>query len=394
MLLVRLTENGQTIGSSELDEINSMSDRSIQSQLRSARDSLFEEEMFHELARESRILSSLNILMRGSTLYVPVKGFTGNSVSSEQSESQQLEISLVAAVDRDQDKQKLPRDQLSQSIASFLRVLFCEAHRQKSRQRTQLPIPLSEVKRQTPPLPLLRPLLNHVQHYDAVKSTKILLKSMRQILKSAGLEIDLDINYELTLSGIAQQILNRNNGESSTADRLLKQLMSPLNGKVVVSLPSFSDCREYRGSLDIVISTYLASPSFGTTYRLKIPPSLAIILFNEGPVAKHLTFDDFADLSDYILFLYEVDLAHHLVTMESSGWAPEDKWPELSRSYGSHGAKTKLAIQFLPNKLNLLVRSAEAAESITLGSWDGFSGKDSFKTAISQYSRSYPVGDK
>ena len=394
MIRVRVSQNGCALGSSHLDDIDRVSDRSIRSQLKLARDSLFEEELFHEIARESRILSSFNILMRDSTLYVPIKGLVDHATSDRNVHGQQLEISLVAAEDSNHNVQKLPWDQISQSIASFLRLLFCEAHRQKLRQRTQLPVPLSEGKRQVPPLPLLRPLLNHIQHYDAVQSTKVLLKSMQFILKSAGLEMDLNIKYDLMLGKITQDIADHNSEEPSVADRLTNQLMSPLHGTVTASLPSFSDSKQDRGSLDIVIYTHLASPTFGTTYRLKIPQSLAVILFNEGPVAKHLTFDKFADLSDYIYFLYEVDLAHHLVTMEGSGWVAEDKWPELSRSYGSHGAKNKLTVQFASKSLSLIVRSAEAPEGINLGLWDGSLGKDSFRVAVRQYTRSYPMNSK
>ena len=390
-VLVQITQNNQVLGTSRHEEIENVSDHSIQSRIKLARDSLFEEELFQEIAREFRVLSSFNVLMRNSTVHVPLKGYKINAASDPQVDSQQLEISLVTPGDKSQNIGPLPQDHISQATVHFLRLLFCEAHRQKLRQRAQLPLPLSEGKRQTPPVPLLRPLLNHVHHFNALKSTKDLLKSMKLMLKSAGLDMDVNIEYDLALSKIGQNIQEPKNEIFSIADRVTKQLMSPLNGTIVASLPSFSDSKQDRDSLVIDVYTHLASPTFGTSFRLKIPPSLTVILFNQGLVSKSLAFDSFEDLSDYLHFIFEVDLAHHLVTKETSGWVPEDKWPELSRLTGSNGAKVKLAVQFTPNALNVTVRTAEAAEIKKIGSWNGSSARESFRVAVAQYTRSYPI---
>ena len=390
-VLVQITQNGHILGTSRHEEVENVSDHSIQSRIKLARDSLFEEELFQEIAREFRVLSSFNVLMRKSMVQIPLKGHKSNTASDAQSDNQQIEISLVAAGDKSRGIELLPQDYISQAIVYFLRLLFCEAHRQKLRQRAQLPLPLSEGKRQTPPMPLLRPLLNHIQHYNALQSIKDLLKSMKLILKSAGLDIDVNIDYDLVLSRIAHNVEDSQSKVFSVADRVIKDLMSPLNGTIVASLPSFSDSKQDRGSLKVDVYTHLASPTFGTSFRLKIPPPLTVILFNEGLVSKHLTFDKFEDLSDYLYFIYEVDLAHHLITKETSGWAPEDKWPELSRFTGYNGAKVKLAVQFTPHALNLTVRTAEAVEGKKVGSWDGSSARESFRVAVTQYTRSYPI---
>lgn len=390
-VLVQITQNGHVLGTSRHEEIENVSDHSIQSRIKLARDSLFEEELFQEIAREFRVLSSFNVLMRNSTVQVPLKSHKINTASGSHNDIQQIEISLFAAGDKSRSIDPLPQDHISQAIVYFLRLLFCEAHRQKLRQRAQLPLPLSEGKRQTPPVPLLRPLLNHIQHYNALQSIKDMLKSMNLILRSAGLDMDVNVDYDFALSRIAQNVEESKSKVFSVADRVIKQLMSPLNGTITASLPCFSDSKQDRGSLTINVYTHLASPTFGTSFRLKIPSSLTVILFKEGLVSKHLTFDNFEDLSDYLYFIYEVDLAHHLITKETSGWVPEDKWPELSRFTGSNGAKVKLAVQFTAHALNLTVRTAEAAETKNVGSWDGSTARDSFRVAVKQYTRSYPI---
>ncbi len=375
-LLIQVTKKGQPIASSQCEGITQGSDNASEALIRAARNSLFEEELFHEILKECRVLGSYDITIRDSIIQIPLSGLiAGKSLDGKDAE-EQIEISLTK---EKRESRNSDQDKWAQMIATFLRLMFCQAQRQKIRQRAELPRPMTEGKNKIAPLALLCPLINHLQHYNASKAAGKLLRSIQTILGSAKIHLGLSFAYDLALSEFSPLMKM---DDSSLSDALMKYLMSPLTGEMTILLPSLAKDRESRGLLKISIRTHLASPTVGTTFHLTVPSLLAVILFSEGPKSKTMNFDSLAELQNYIVFLLEIDIAHHLVTMIGDRWIPTDRWPELFKVNKTADQKQKITIKLSPQKFTMLIQSTESMKASKSYSWDGSGTKPTFEDIV------------
>lgn len=225
---VRVKKQGEVTGSSSVSQFVAAAvvDDSVERTILQSRDTLFEEELFHELTREARVLVS-----SGVTVHKDLIEF-------EYEAGEQILLDLVDVEDLQHEKQADSTEKSginnteAEAISHALRILLSYAHRQNLRRRSQFPPPLSNQKRPTPQYQLLRPILSYMQHTAYVRSLQSFLQDVYQVLNSAGLP------SKYSASKFSSLRFNHPSTDlSSTAvETLLGQFMEPLESRFTGSM--------------------------------------------------------------------------------------------------------------------------------------------------------------
>lgn len=224
-------------------------EESIEDRILQARDTLFEEELFHELMREARLMNGQGVTTRQNLIRLAV------------SEEQEIMLDLV---DADQDAsdsamhESHQDDMLAEAISHSIHILLSYAHRQNLHRRTQPPPPLSQKRRSTPEYHLLRPVLAYLEHGSHVRWMELFLHDMARVMKSAG------IDCGSTAAPFASLNLQRKNPSLHKVEGLVQGFLLPLESTFSGSLAS------PWSSFRIKIRTNLSAPPFGTNYDISM----------------------------------------------------------------------------------------------------------------------------
>ncbi|KAK4619483.1 Mediator of RNA polymerase II transcription subunit 17 [Fulvia fulva] len=171
---------GRIVGSSKLPVVLDDEETTLEARIRHARDSVYDEELFYEMIRETSDLTSMGVLVRGSTILFPGSG----------QDSTQLELELLPL---DQDN-SLPLDAtsesdfLAQATLVTARLLLGQAHRDRMNEKKDVPPPLgtTEVNTKQQALSILRTLMLLSQHKAAVDQLNAYVDSMCKLLRKLG----------------------------------------------------------------------------------------------------------------------------------------------------------------------------------------------------------------
>lgn len=247
---VRVKQGNQVFVSSNTSGSCASDADPIEHRILQARDSVFEEELFHELVREARALAGCSVTTRQNLIRVPV--------------SDDMEI-LLDLVDADTHSVGLEQDstqgdnRLADGLAHVIRILLCFAHRQNLRRRTQLPRPLTSIRPTTPEYHLLRPALAYLQHLSHVRWLKSFFSDIHSVLQSAGLDMP-----DWTSKSYASWKKSPTSPSPATLEALVENFLRPIestfSGKLLTS----------RGSFTVAIRTNLSSLPFGTHYDVSL----------------------------------------------------------------------------------------------------------------------------
>lgn len=228
------------------------SEESIEGRILQARDTVYEEELFHELMREARVMNGQGVTTRQNLIRLAV------------SEEQEIMLDLVdvdqtapEASSDDIDMEGSHEDDvLADAIAHSIRILLSYAHRQNLHRRTQPPAPLSQKRRHIPEYCLLRPVLAYLEHRSHVRWLESFLYDMDQVMKSARISCDY------TATPFASVNLRSKNSSLSKAEALVQAFLVPLESTFSGSLVT------PQSSFRAKIRTNLSGQPFGTNYSI------------------------------------------------------------------------------------------------------------------------------
>lgn len=161
-LRIRMLRRGKPILSSQ---------EPVSSGILRARNCLFDEELHHELLRESRNLVNQGVYCDGDTILVPFEKDTQISMKLEPPSSQE-----------EGGDSRLPN-----AVLLALRLLLCHAHRQTLHRRSQPPPPIRESPQPRPLYSILRPLLEFFQHRLAVETALDIISGLATIVGMEGM---------------------------------------------------------------------------------------------------------------------------------------------------------------------------------------------------------------
>lgn len=246
---VRVKSQGQLTGSSSLGNTNTGSTDSIEGRILQARDTLFEEELYHELVREARVMAG-----HGITKVQDVIHFS--AVDGQEVLLDLVDVDEESPLNQDEARSH-EDDRTANAIFHTLHILLAFAHRQNHRRRTQIPAPLSQRKPIVPEYQLLRPIMAYIQHTSHVRWLESFFQGLYKLLKAAGL------SCEYTATSFSSVNLARHSPVpkiEALADEVLRPLESTFSGSLITP----------QNSITIKVRTNLFPPFYGTHYDVNI----------------------------------------------------------------------------------------------------------------------------
>lgn len=317
---VRVKDHGQFTGSSTLQKPAANAAESIEGRILQARDTVYEEELFHELIREARVMAGRGITTRQ------------DSIQLSGADEQEIVVDLVDAgpdsLSHEPEIHSHQHDLLADGISHTIHILLAFAHRQNLDRRTQMPPPLTQKRRHTPEYQLLRPVMAYLQHISHIRWLEAFLGDLYGVLKTAKL------NCEHTSTPFSSLNLSRKNRPIPQAQALSEEFLRPLESTFTGPLST------PQNSLRVRVRTNLLPPFFGTHYDIEVnlpqypqvrPPSRIGLRDEAAAVVTHFVL---------------LDLVSAISTYRSpipKGESPDEPRPEQSRSltwepsYPHHG---------------------------------------------------------
>ncbi|CZT16052.1 uncharacterized protein RCC_01892 [Ramularia collo-cygni] len=285
---VLIKKDGRVVGSSNLpNEKFDGEEAGLEARIRAARDSLFDEELQHEMVREARGLLSLGVNMQGNTLSFP----------ADDNHTKTIDLQLISL---DEDNSLPPdslhgSDDMAQALLLSARLLLSHSHRETLARRSQPPPPMSEKKdTETPVLALLRPLLRILKHVNDIFVLNTYLTNLQTVLGHADIDIrSTPAKFTLPLPSTP---------DSAT---LITTLLQPLRTTANLTLPGIETSPM---TLDFRIET---SP---TTH------SYTLILSTENQTYNLLTLEDLFEAADDFLAAELIARLHSASPIQGAVW--------------------------------------------------------------------------
>lgn len=248
-LRVRILHQGQPIASNIGDRDNGAEEVSVEREILRARDSLFDEELHHELDREARNLVNQGVRCADGIVLLPYET------------DKQIEITLLFQEDGS-FLEATSSHPVADAIVVTLRILLSHAHRQNLQNRSKMPLPLREHKPARPIYALLKPILEYLQHQSYLESMQTFIEGFGRTLAAAGFDMSIkrtrsSERHESMAFAIAPS-------QHSTVDDIIKTLTLPLDTTMTLLF------QPEPTAIKIKAHTALQPPHFGTTFHVTI----------------------------------------------------------------------------------------------------------------------------
>lgn len=260
ILLVKVVKNDRTLQVSRLPA-QQFQDVELETLIHQARDSLFDEELFYEITREARTLISWGVVVDENSVRLPLDTsyFTSDTISSI---GREVILELVPRDAMPAENQRASEaDADADAIALALRLLLADVHRQRFARRARPPAPLTDEKLKTPTHDILQTLMNCLCHSHCVTAITQQLLLVRLFLGKAGFpsthvrSTQHDIHFEM-----------ESTTSSSMGDSVVSRLRKPLRTIITWGNSGL-------GRQTLKITSQMAPPTFGTTFKLEIEDS-------------------------------------------------------------------------------------------------------------------------
>ncbi|KAL8669851.1 MAG: hypothetical protein Q9168_005580 [Polycauliona sp. 1 TL-2023] len=320
MLRVRTTKNGRVLA--EPTTMAPGEGKTLSERLLRARNSLFDEELYHELSREARNLVSQEVCSVGGCITFPYDG------------DSQIEISLVdVAMEEPID----PTNQDSfvpAAIAMTLRLLLSHAHRQNLQRRSRPSAPISETPTARSLYSLLRPIIEVIQHQCIRERIQSELASLQIALSGAGLSFTVaETLSSLTFNHGNQTLMT----DASSSESLIKRLIRPHHSQTKFSLPD-------KTSFLLDLHTSVFPPTFGTSLQLTTTSSTPDSAVADMP--KIMTFRSIEELRKHVWHVTALDIvAATRAAVPGSGWTQPSRYQaELHRKDAAPNSEGRLSV--------------------------------------------------
>ncbi|KAI9663335.1 MAG: RNA polymerase II mediator complex subunit [Alyxoria varia] len=187
---VRIKNNvGDIVQASNVPQQVSTSQGSLEALIHQARDSIFDEELFHEIQKEARTLTRYNVKLVDNNVIIPTSSSATTSSTPSAADALKDSRVLIDLVPLDEPSDMLSDQQNSQEaelITLSLRLLLSNLHKRRFRQRSDDYPKISSKPQVKASSDMLRPLVEHLHHYSTVRELDALFTGLQQALGSAG----------------------------------------------------------------------------------------------------------------------------------------------------------------------------------------------------------------
>lgn len=348
-LRVSVVRDGQVVGKSYLPSTSDDSETTLEARIRHARDSIFDEELFREMTRESRTMSSVGVTMRGQTIRLP-------TVGAEESDSAEILLDLVP-LDQETGSQintANPDDAIAQAMALAARLILSQAHREKLNKRSEVPMPMADRNEEKTIMSVLKPLISFSLHKSSLRTVNSYIDNLAAVLSLA--KVDVTPSHAVFQLPPTAQITNAS------------ELVSILNSTFVST--AHIKLKAPRDEVDITI-TIESSPA----HTQDMASTFILSVSDEQP----LRFDSIEDLAPVIDVAIASSLAAGLRSAAGEDWNLDRREALLSLDDDSQGERKHVWVVVNGREGRLGLSSLEKKLAWKMGQdlpevgfWDGW----------------------
>jgi mediator of RNA polymerase II transcription subunit 17, fungi type len=285
MVTVSMGEQGS--GSSAIQHTQVMEDGPIEDQILQAHQTLFEEELFHEISREGRLLANQGVKMSMKTVEFDIGDNFNVQIRLINPEAEPAPVNSHESAEG-----------VAKAIALSLRILLAHTHQRNLIRRSNAPPPMTLKARAFQEYALLRPVMSHLQHALHLDALRSFIASLLPPLSNAGVEAQAKFRAlnNWSLQGLLE-------ASSLHANNLLEPLTAPLESTMTLELPT-------KRTLELTVRTFLGQPVFGTEFSVKP--------LTYGP--RNLSsprLESVADVEKFICHVIMIDLAAYIEALHT-----------------------------------------------------------------------------
>ena len=331
-LRVTIKQHNRVTASSTAGVAMHIKDQSIENNIRLARNTIYDEELYHEAYREARSLTNRGIQCMAESIKIPLKeGRSLNIDLAPMEDDPSEEIGAVVGAGPHSSDYYLAR-----AFGLACKLLLSHAHRQNYNLRTQQPPPLTERKPPRPIYSILRPLLALLQQQSALNDHSDFLQKVRTTLRKA--DLDMMVEPPKGILGVLGMLHLETSMNEPFVEALAAAVCAPLQTQSKITMPSALSF------LTIYVRTYVQGPE----YRIVIdaPPSSSLAL-----LPQETSFTSVTEMEHHFLHLLTLDLVS-VVSADNRRWKIMSLHEgQLSTDTSPDGSHEVLSISFETTRL-------------------------------------------
>ncbi|KAI5464048.1 subunit 17 of mediator complex-domain-containing protein [Mariannaea sp. PMI_226] len=217
-LVVTYERNGKVTGRSALPA-HTTDDAPLEARVLEARNTIFAQELWHELTREARTLAAYDVKPVGSRLTCTLDP------------TSKLIIELVP-LGSEPSEEQLPDNNLAESISLSMHILLSYAHRHNELMRTRPMSPHIPRSRGQQTYALLRPILARLVHINSVRACVSHVGSLVQGFQKAGLPTSFVLK---TPPPMPVDAASRGPNQPSISQSLIRNMLQPVDFHIKIT---------------------------------------------------------------------------------------------------------------------------------------------------------------
>ncbi|KJZ72564.1 hypothetical protein HIM_08088 [Hirsutella minnesotensis 3608] len=273
----------------------------LEARVLEARNTIFSQELWHELMREARTLAAYDVRLEGSRLICHIDQATS------------ITMELLALESCPAPNDALPENSAAEAISESLHILLTHAHRFNELIRTRPLPPHVARSRGQQTYALLRPILARIKSLLSIRSCTRLVGSMSKSLRAAGFASSFTLRTaELSVADNGPGGGGAN--QPSGAQTLVHSMLQPLEFNTDFTILSDTTLT--------IRSRTITFPVTTTFYHVSLPPSSPLHAV-AAPYADG--YPDLSGLSDYLHTTIARVAWRHLLADPVSTLRP-DQW--------------------------------------------------------------------
>ncbi|KAF2431251.1 hypothetical protein EJ08DRAFT_678542 [Tothia fuscella] len=407
---VRLIRDKEILGTSGLPSGMAAGDPETELDLeqvvRRAQDSLFDEELYHEIVMESRKLQPLGVELRNDVVHVPA------------SPSLQNDTKLEWLIDLIPVDEALENDDMlnphPQAVAILLRLLLSHLYRFRAKRRSDIP-PLIDGKSLSLVPSIIQPMMAMSQHYNSYYPLVRFLSGFVQIIRAAGFDTNLEMDKIPGLTALFGTLdtTKRSKKQSSVLRGLMEQIVGiehnagweqvvrPLRTSTSLSATSAADATT-KDVISFDLITNLSHPLFGTEYVLNISLSLAKFISGRDSHSayfipkRRFVFSTIDELKACTSNIIAMNCIRTVIEAGHNDWrVPEYLVPEIVKVVQTSERKSEVAIgiEVVEEDIAVYMKWVSEGKELRRESWAGGKSKKSLVEVVEEWINELVAGE-
>ncbi|KAL1954713.1 hypothetical protein VTO42DRAFT_766 [Malbranchea cinnamomea] len=298
---VRVQKGDEILGSYIPKLVDTKDTTPVEADIRQARDTLFEEELFYELYREARSLMRLGVDVKKDSFHFPAD------------DQRQIVVDLVELEEASPGQSTSEEENtLAEALSHTFRILLSHAHRKNLRRRSRIPPPVTAKPRPTPEYILLRPAVAYLDHKSHFRWLASVVDTLTKTLQSAGLKCSP--NYFPLTSCRSPPATTTTLDTYPPVESFIDSLLGPLESYVTAPL-----CTPSKGFRVRIYTNMHPTLGFGTEFEvLTNLPALSHAM--KSPLKLGLR----EEVEDFITFMYTLDLVSYITDLSKRIYPPPE----------------------------------------------------------------------